>query len=110
LQVTGYGGDARGLAPGGEEGLVVEGFRGTAAPAEASAGGSGFVVELAGDSEGLQVLADGGFRDAELAGELSQGEGTAASPSFPAGLELQGVDGGGWTASHALLRRRSALR
>jgi hypothetical protein len=96
--LTGDGVDARRLAPGGGEGLVVEGACRLAALAEASSGGecagSGGVVDLAGGSEGSEVFAGGGFGDAELAGKGSQGEGTAASSAFPPDEELQGVEGG----------------
>ncbi len=56
--------------------------------------GRGRVVDFAGGSEVAEALAGGGFGDAELAGEVSQGEGTAASSAFPPGQQLQGVDGG----------------
>jgi len=69
-----------------------------AATAEASSGcqglSAGFVVDLASGSEGAEALADGGGGDAELGGQLSQGQGTTASPAFPPGEQLQGIDGG----------------
>ncbi len=92
--MTGDGGEAGGLGPGGDEVGVVEGGGGAAAAAEASSGGEGAVaggvVELAGGAEGLEVFADGGFGEAELGGELALGEGLAASPAFPAVQELLG--------------------
>jgi hypothetical protein len=56
--------------------------------------GTGFVVDLAGGSEGAEALAHGGGGDAELGGDLAMGEGAAVAPAFPPGEELEGVDGG----------------
>src|SRR4029077_2316289 len=101
-QGAGDRGEAWCLAPGGDEGAVGQEVGGPAAFPEASPGGegvaAGVVVELAGGAEGSEVLAGGGFRDAELGGEVSQGEGAAAASAFLPGQQLQRVDGGGGTA------------
>jgi hypothetical protein len=101
VQVAGDGGDARGLAPGGDEVGVFEGTRGSAAAAEASRGDLAspcLVVELAGGAEGTEVLADRACRNAELGGDLALGERTAAAPAFPVCQQLHGIDGRGRAA------------
>jgi len=105
--VAGEGGDARLLAwsagsqalsfPGGREVGVVEAVGRSASSAEPTAGGegpgSGLIVDLARGAELVEVLADGGLGDAELAGDFSQGEGAAASAPLPVGQQLHRVDG-----------------
>lgn len=82
--------------PGSGQGVIFERVCGPAAPWQAAAGcecpGAGAVVDLAGCTEVAEALACCGFRDAELAGQLSQRQRAAASPAFPPSQQLQRVD------------------
>jgi hypothetical protein len=107
VQVAGEGGDARLVPwpadsqalsfPGGREVGVVEAVGRSASSAEPAAGGegpvSGLVVNFASGAELVEALADGGFGEAELAGDFSQGEGAAASAPLPMGQQLDRIDG-----------------
>src|SRR5215210_1041806 len=102
VQGAGDGSDGGPLGPRGDEVDVFEGTRGPAALAQAAPGGerpgSGLVVDFSGLAELVEALARGRLGDAELAGDLSQGERAAASPPLPAAQQLQRVDGGHRTA------------